>query len=149
MREFEAYYDKKGAWPFLALALVFLTSAVCSPLFLPDEPLAFFIVIGWIIAAVWMFCLFWSVRSKQGVAVEVCDGNLRLYKRKVITVPLSKIWKVMLCEDPGAFAFRAETKTGEYRMDCCVHDCQEKKAQFAELLKAKNIRVETYTEVSD
>lgn len=143
MKEFEAYYSKRGAWIFAFLGIiVFCVMIACLIFWVPD--------VSWIYISIFsviflvLVCVFIIAVRKCGVAVQVSDGKLVLYKKEKVEIALDEIVKVSLFVGNGSFDMTIQTQERKYGVHCFIREQGKKKAELITLLKQAGIRVDTF-----
>ena len=141
-KEFEAYYSKAYAWIFAVLILLFLFAIVMFSVFwIPNVSLIAILTLT-IISAVFAYVFVITIR-KDGVAVQIADNKLILYKKHIIEIPIRNILTVSIHDGNGSFDISVTTPTQKISMHCFIKEQRKKKDEIVFLLKSKGIRVKT------
>ena len=142
-KEFEAHYSKTYASIFAFLLLLFLFGIIMFSIFwLPDMSLAVIIILS-LVSVVWGFMLIITIR-KDGIAVQVADNKLILYKKELIEIPICDITKISINTADGSFDISIKTQTRKYSMHCFIKEQRKKKIELINLLKDKGVLVDTF-----
>ena len=141
-KEFEAYYSKAYAWIFVVLILLFLFAIVMFSVFwIPNVSLIAILILT-IISAVFAYVFVITIR-KDGVAVQIADNKLILYKKHIIQIPIRNILTVTFHVGNGSFDISVKTPTQKISMHCFIKEQRKKKDELIVLLKDKGIKVHT------
>ena len=142
-KEFEAYYSKAFAWIFAVLILVLLFAIVMFSVFwIPNVSLIAILTLT-IISAVFAYVFVITIR-KDGVAVQIADNKLILYKKHIIEIPIRNILTVTFHVGNGSFDISVKTPTQKISMHCFIKEQRKKKDELIVLLKDKGIKVHTF-----
>lgn len=137
-KEFEAHYSPAYAWIFFVLAVTLLIPvavlAILKAFWIP----VYILLI--VISAIFFGVFAWAIR-KKGIAVEITDGKLILYKKKPITIPLSEIYRISINNGNGSFDLSVKTVSKKYSIHCFIKEEQKKKREFVRLFKNRGIAV--------
>ena len=142
-KDFKAYYSKYGAWIFLSCALFCLVAIVLLSIFWVNDSALIFIILFSMIAAVSLFCFADTIR-KDGVAVEIAENKLVLYKKDPVVIPLTDVWYVSVHNGFGSFDILIKTQTKKYQLHCFIKEGRKKKEELICLLRSKGIKVDTF-----
>ena len=142
-KEFEAYYSKAYAWIFATLILLFLFGIVMFSVFWISSLSLIVIVTLSIISLVFTYVFLITIR-KDGVAVEITDNKLILYKKHLVEIPFEDILKVSLHNGDGSFDISIKTSTQKFSMHCFIKEQRKKKDELIVLLESKGIKVDTF-----
>ena len=142
-KEFEAYYSKAYAWIFAILMLLSLFGIVMFSVFwIPNVSLIAIVTLS-IISAVLAYVFVITIQ-KNGVAVQITDNKLFLYKKHLVEIPIEDILKVSLHDGDGSFDISIKTSTQKFSMHCFIKEQRKKKDEFITLLKNKGVTVVTF-----
>ena len=142
-KEFEAYYSKAYAWIFAILMLLSLFWIVMFSVFWISNVSFIAIVTLSIISLVFAYVFAITIR-KDGVAIEITDNKLILYKKHPIEIPIKDILKISIHDGGGSFDILVKTSTQKFRMHCFIKEQRKKKDEFITLLKDKGVKVVTF-----
>ena len=81
---------------------------------------------------------------KDGIAVQVADDKLILYKKELIEIPICDITKISIHDGDGSFDISIKARTRKYSMHCFIKEQRKKKNELISLLKDKGILVNTF-----
>ena len=141
--EFEAYYSKAFAYVFVVLILLLLFGIVMLSIFwIPNVSLIAILTLT-IISAVFAYVFVITIR-KDGVAVEITNNKLILYKKHPIDIPIEDILKISIHDGDGSFDILVKTSSQKYSMHCFIKEQRKKKDELIVLLKNKGIKVDTF-----
>ena len=141
--EFEAYYSKAYAWIFAVLMLLSLFGIVMLSIFWISNVSLIAIVTLSIISVVLAYVFVITIR-KDGVAVQITDSNLILYKKHLIEIPIKDILTISIHDGDGSFDILIKTSSQKYSMHCFIKEQRKKKDELIVLLKNKGIKVHTF-----
>ena len=142
-KEFEAYYSKAYAWIFAVLMLPSLFGIVMFSVFwIPNVSLIAIVTLS-IISVVLAYVFAITIR-KDGVAIEITDNKLILYKKHLIEISIKDILKISIHDGDGSFDISIKTPTQKFSMHCFIKEQRKKKDEFITLLKGKGIKVVTF-----
>ena len=141
--EFEAYYSKAYAWIFAVLMLLSLFGIVKLSIFWISNVSLIAIVTLSIISVVLAYVFVITIQ-KDGVAVQITDNKLFLYKKHLVEIPIEDILKVSLHDGDGSFDISIKTSTKKFSMHCFIKEQRKKKDELIVLLKNKGIKVYTF-----
>lgn len=142
-KEFEAYYSKAYAWIFAVLVLLLLFAiAILSIFWIPIISLIAIVALS--IISVGLAFVFVTTILKDGVAVQITDNKLILYKKHLIEIPIKDILKISIHDGDGSFDILVKTSTQKYSMHCFIKEQRKKKRELIALLEDKGIRVDTF-----
>ena len=142
-KEFEAHYSKTYALLFAFLLLLFLFGIIMFSIFwIPDMSLAAIIIFS-LVSVVCGFMFVVTIR-KDGIAVQVADDKLILYKKELIEIPICDITKISIHDGDGSFDISIKARTRKYSMHCFIKEQRKKKNELISLLKDKGILVNTF-----
>ncbi len=142
-KEFEAYYSKAYAWIFAVLILLLLFGIVMLSVFWISNVSLIVIVTLSIISLVFAYVFAITIR-KDGVAIEITDNKLILYKKHLVEIPFEDILKVSLHDGDGSFDISIKTSMQKFSMHCFIKEQRKKKDEFITLLKDKGVKVVTF-----
>lgn len=138
-RTFEAHYSKHGAWPFLAMAILFIVGIVLFSVFwVPDVSLGMIIVL--FVCTVIFLWVFINTLKKEGVAVSVENGNIVLHKKEKITIPLTYVVKVTM-SNATSLDLSVKHINGSCSLHCFIKDQRKKKQELIQILSDSGIEV--------
>ena len=141
--EFEAYYSKAYAYVFVVLILLLLFGIVMLSIFWISNVSLIAIVTLSIISVVLAYVFVLTIR-KDGVAVEITNNKLILYKKHPIDIPIEDILKISIHDGDGSFDILVKTSSQKYSMHCFIKEQRKKKDELIVLLKNKGIKVDTF-----
>ncbi len=142
-KEFEAYYAKGYAWIFAALILLFLFGIIMFSIFwIPNISLVF-ILTSSLVSFIFAYLFVITIR-KNGVAVQVTDNKLILFKKELVEIPIEDIIKISIHDGDGSFDVSIKTHSEKYSMHCFIKEQRKKKDEFITLLKNKGVKVVTF-----
>ena len=142
-KEFEAYYSKAYTWIFAVLMLLSLFGIVMLSIFwIPNVSLIAILTLT-IISAVFAYVFVITIR-KDGVAVEITNNKLILYKKHLIEIPIKDILTISIHDGDGSFDILVKTSSQKYSMHCFIKEQRKKKDELIVLLKNKGIKVDTF-----
>lgn len=147
-RSYDAYYSKHPAWMFLVMAVIIPTALILSVIFWPDKLIWTRILLSIALVTVMLVMFFITIR-KDGIAIEVTDGQLILHKKTPIEIPLADIIQVTMNDGSGSFDMTVKTKDGKHSMHCFIKEQRKKKDQLMVLLKHEGIRLITFDYSTD
>ena len=81
---------------------------------------------------------------KDGVAVQITDNKLILYKKHLIEIPIKDILKISIHDGDGSFDISIKTPTQKFSMHCFIKEQRKKKDELIVLLKNEGIKVDTF-----
>ena len=139
-KEFEAYYSKAYAWIFAVLLLLFIFAIVMLSVFWISNVSLTAIVTLSIISVVLAYVFVLTIR-KDGVAVEITNNILILYKKHLIEIPIKNILTISIHDGDGSFDILVKTSSQKYSMHCFIKEQRKKKDEFITLLKNKGVKV--------
>ena len=142
-KEFEAYYSKAYAWIFAVLMLLSLFGIVMFSVFWISNVSFIAIVTLSIISLVFAYVFAITIR-KDGVAIEITDNKLILYKKHPIEISIKDILKISIHDGDGSFDISIKTPTQKFSMHCFIKEQRKKKDEFITLLKGKGVKVVTF-----
>ena len=142
-KEFEAYYSKAYAWIFAVLLLLFIFAIVMFSVFWISDLSLIFIVTLSVVSVVLAYVFFITIR-KDGVAVQITDSNLILYKKHLIEIPIKDILTISIHNGNGSFDILIKTSSQKYSMHCLIKEQRKKNDELIVLLKNKGIKVHTF-----
>ena len=142
-KEFEAYYSKAYALIFAILMLLSLFGIVMFSVFWISNVSLIAIVTLSIISVVLAYVFVITIR-KDGVAIEIMDNKLILYKKHPIEISIKDISKISIHDGDGSFDISIKTSTQKFSMHCCIKEQRKKKDEFITLLKGKGVKVVTF-----
>ena len=118
-KEFEAYYSKAYAWIFAILMLLSLFGIVMFSVFwIPNVSLIAIVTLS--IISVVLAYVFVITIQKDGVAVQITDNKLFLYKKHLVEIPIEDILKISIHDGDGSFDISIETPTQNFSMHCFI-----------------------------
>ena len=142
-KEYEAYYSKAYACIFAVLILLLLFGIVMFSIFwIPNVSLIAILTLI-IISAVFAYVFVITIR-KDGVAVQIADNKLILYKKHIIEIPIKNILTVSIHDGDGSFDISIKTQMQKFSMHCFIKEQRKKKDEFITLLKNKGVKVVTF-----
>ena len=142
-KEFEAHYSKAPAWIFAVLILLLLVEIVMLAIFwIPNISLIAIVTLS--IISVILAYVFIITILKDGVAVQITDNKLILYKKHLIEIPIKDILKISIHNGDGSFDISIKTPTQKFSMHCFIKEQRKKKDELIVLLKNKGIKVNTF-----
>ena len=141
--EFEAYYSKAYAWIFAILMLLSLFGIVMFSVFWISNDSLIAIVTLSIISLVFAYVFVITIQ-KDGVAVQITDNKLFLYKKHLVEIPIEDILKVSLHDGDGSFDISIKTSTQKFSMHCFIKEQRKKKDELITLLEDKGVKVFTF-----
>ena len=142
-KEFEAYYSKAYAWIFAVLILLLLFGIVMLSIFwIPNVSLIAIVTLS--IFSVVLAYMFVITIRKDGVAVQITDNKLILYKKHLIEIPIKDLLKISIHDGDGSFDISIKTPTQKFSMHCFIKEQRKKKDELIVLLKKKGIKVHTF-----
>ena len=141
-KEFEAYYSKAYAWIFAVLMLLSLFGIVMFSVFWISNLSFIAIVTLSIISLVYAYVFAITIR-KDGVAIEITNNKLILYKKHPIEISIKDILKISIHDGDGSFDISIKTPTQKFSMHCFIKEQRKKKDEFITLIKGKGIKVVT------
>ena len=141
--EFEAYYSKAYAYVFVVLILLLLFGIVMFSIFWISNVSLIAIVTLSIISVVLAYVFVLTIR-KDGVAVEITNNKLILYKKHLIEIPIKNILTISIHDGDGSFDISVKTSSQKYSMHCFIKEQRKKKDELIVLLKNKGIKVDTF-----
>ena len=142
-KEFEAYYSKAYAWIFAILMLLSLFGIVMFSVFWISNISFIAIVTLSIISLVFAYVFAITIR-KDGVAIEITDNKLILYKKHPIEIPIKDILTISIHDGDGSFDILIKTSSQKYSLHCFIKEQRKKKDELIVLLKNKGIKVHTF-----
>ena len=142
-KEFEAYYSKAYAWIFAVLLLLFIFAIVMFSVFWISNLSLIFIVTLSVVSVVLAYVFVITIR-KDGVAVQITDNKLILYKKHLIEIPIKDILTISIHNGNGSFDILIKTSSQKYSMHCFIKEQRKKKDELIVLLKNKGIKVHTF-----
>lgn len=108
--EFEAYYSKAYAYVFVVLILLLLFGIVMLSIFwIPNVSLIAILTLA-IISAVFAYVFVITIR-KDGVAVQITDNKLILYKKHLIEISIKDILTISIHDGDGSFDILIKTSS--------------------------------------
>ena len=142
-KEFEAHYSKAHAWIFAVLILLLLLGIIMLAIFwIPNVSLIAIVTLS-IISVVLAYVFVLTIR-KDGVAVQITDNKLILYKKHLIEIPIKDILTISIHDGDGSFDVLIKTSSQKYSMHCFIKEQRKKKDEFITLLKDKGVKVVTF-----
>ena len=141
--EFEAYYSKAYAYVFVVLILLLLFGIVMFSIFWISNVSLIAIVTLSIISVALAYVFVITIR-KDGVAVQITDNKLILYKKHLIEIPIKDILTISIHDGDGSFDVLIKTSSQKYSMHCFIKEQRKKKDEFITLLKDKGVKVVTF-----
>ena len=141
--EFEAYYSKAYAYVFVVLILLLLFGIVMFSIFWISNLSLIFIVTLSVVSVVLAYVFVITIR-KDGVAVQITDSNLILYKKHLIEIPIKDILTISIHDGDGSFDILIKASSQKYSMHCFIKEQRKKKDELIVLLKNKGIKVDTF-----
>ena len=141
--EFEAYYSKAYAWIFAVLMLLSLFGIVMLSIFWISNLSLILIVTLSLVSVVLAYVFIITIR-KDGVAVQITDSNLILYKKHLIEIPIKDILTISIHDGDGSFDILVKTSSQKYSMHCFIKEQRKKKDELISLFKNKGIKVDTF-----
>ena len=142
-KEFDAYYSKAYAWIFAVLMLLSLCGIVVFSAFWISNVSFIAIVTLSIISLVFAYVFAITIR-KDGVAIEITDNKLILYKKHPIEISIKDILKISIHDGDGSFDISIKTPTQKFSMHCFIKEQRKKKDEFITLLTCKGVKVVTF-----
>ena len=142
-KEFEAYYSKAYAWIFAVLLLLFIFAIVMFSVFWISNLSLIFIVTLSVVSVVLAYVFVITIR-KDGVAVQITDSSLILYKKHLIEIPIKDILTISIHDGDGSFDILIKTSSQKYSMHCFIKEQRKKKNELIFLLEIKGIKVDTF-----
>ena len=142
-KEFEAYYSKAYAWIFAVLLLLFIFAIVMFSVFWISN-ISLIAIVTLSIISVVLACVFVLTIRKDGVAVEITNNKLILYKKHLIEIPIKNILTISIHDGDGSFDILIKTSSQKYSMHCFIKEQRKKKDELIVLLKNKGIKVHTF-----
>ncbi len=141
--EFEAHYSKAHAWIFAVLILLLLLGIVMLAIFwIPNVSLIAIVTLS--IISVILAYVFIITILKDGVAVQITDNKLILYKKHLFEIPIKDILKISIHNGDGSFDISIKTPTQKFSMHCFIKEQRKKKDELIVLLKNKGIKVNAF-----
>ena len=142
-KEFEAHYSKAHAWIFAVLILLLLVEIVMLAIFwIPNVSLIAIVTLS--IISVILAYVFIITILKDGVAVQITDNKLILYKKHLIEIPIKDILKISIHNGDSSFDISIKTPTQKFSMHCFIKEQRKKKNELIVLLKNKGIKVNAF-----
>ena len=141
--EFEAYYSKAYAYVFAVLILLLLFGIVMFSIFWISNLSLIFIVTLSVVSVVLAYVFVITIR-KDGVAFQIADNKLILYKKHIIEIPIKNILTVSIHDGDGSFDISIKTQTQKFSMHCFIKEQRKKKDELIALFKNKGIKVDTF-----
>ena len=141
--EFEAYYSKSYAWLFAVLMLLSLFGIVMLSIFWISN-VSLIAIVSLSITSVVLAYVFVITIRKDGVAVQIADNKLILYKKHIIEIPIKDILTVSIHDGDGSFDISIKTQTQKFSMHCFIKEQRKKKGELIALFKNKGIKVDTF-----
>ena len=141
-KEFEAYYSKAYAWIFAVLLLLFIFAIVMFSVFWISNLSLIFIVTLSVVSVILAYVFVITIR-KDGVAVQITNNKLILYKKHLIEIPIKNILTISIHDGDGSFDILVKTSSQKYSMHCFIKEQRKKKDELIVLLKNKGIKVDT------
>ena len=138
-KEFEAYYSKAYAWIFAVLMLLSLFGILMLSIFWISNVSLIAIVTLSIILVVLAYVFVITIR-KDGVAVQITDNKLILYKKHLIEIPIKDILTISIHDGDGSFDVLIQTSSQKYSMHCFIKEQRKKKTELIALLREKGER---------
>ena len=142
-KDFEAYYSKAYAWIFAVLLLLFIFAIVMFSVFWISNLSLLFIVTLSVVSVVLAYVFVITIR-KDGVAVQITNNKLILYKKHLIEIPIKNILTISIHDGDGSFDILVKTSSQKYSMHCFIKEQRKKKDELIVLLKNKGIKVDTF-----
>ena len=142
-KEFEAYYSKAYAWIFAVLMLLSLFGIVMFSVFWISN-VSFIAIVTLSIISLVFACVFAITIRKDGVAIEITDNKLILYKRHPIEIPIKDRLTISIHDGDGSFDILVKTSSQKFSMHCFIKEQRKKKNEFITLLKGKGVKVVTF-----
>lgn len=142
-KAFEAYYSPQWAWVWLFLAIIF---AICISLlaFLLPYPLSLIMTLSFSVCLLFFLWMYRKTKQQTGIAAEIVDDVLILYKKEIVSIPLNEIQRIDIHDGYGSFDLIVKTAGKRIQFHCFIEDQMEKKRQLIRYLKSKSINVQTY-----
>lgn len=142
-KSFEAYYSPQWAWLWLVLAIIF---AICIGLFvlLLPYPLSLIMTLSFSVCLLFFLWMYRKTKQQMGIAAEIVDDVLILYKKEIVSIPLNEIQRIDIHDGYGSFDLIVKTAGKRIQFHCFIEDQMEKKRQLIQYLKSKSINVQTY-----
>ena len=141
--EFEAYHSQAYGKVFFAIGAFILLGAVMLSVAGIEGFSPFYFIILLISAAVFFAFARYALRN-QGIALEIKDNTLLLYKRELIEIPLDDIIEISLHDGDGSFDIRVSHRGGTDSLHCFIGEQRKKKDEFIAVLKMYGVRVHTF-----
>ncbi len=141
--EFEAYYSKAYAYVFVVLILLLLFGIVMFSIFWISNLSLIFIVTLSVVSVILAYVFVITIR-KDGVAVQITNNKLILYKKHLIEIPIKNILTISIHDDDGSFDILVKTSSQKYSMHCFIKEQRKKKDELIVLLKNKGIKDDTF-----
>ena len=142
-KDFEAYYSKAYAWIFAVLLLLFIFAIVMFSVFWISNLSLIFIVTLSVVSVILAYVFVITIR-KDGVAVQITNNKLILYKKHLIEIPIKNILTISIHDGDGSFDILVKTSSQKYSMHCLIKEQRKKKDELIVLLKNKGIKVYTF-----
>ena len=142
-KEFEVNYSKAYAWIFAVLLLLFIFAIVMFSVFWISNLSLIFIVTLSVVSVILAYVFVITIR-KDGVAVQITDNKLILYKKHLIEIPIKDILTISIHDGDGSFDVLIKTSSQKYSMHCFIKEQRKKKDELIVLLKNKGIKVHTF-----
>ena len=142
-KEFEAYYSKAYAWIFAVLLLLFIFAIVMFSVFWISNLSLIFIVTLSVVSVILAYVFVITIR-KDGVAVQITNNKLILYKKHLIEIPIKNILTISIHDGDGSFDISIKTPTQKFSMHCFIKEQRKKKDELIVLLKNKGIKVDAF-----
>lgn len=150
-KTFDAYYSPQWAWIYSFLSAVFALAIALFVLFLflfSDS--LFLLILLPLLIVLSFFCIFLfsrmyrKTKQQTGIAAEIVDDVLILYKKETVSIPLNEIQRIDIHDGHGSFDLIVKTAGKRIQFHCFIEDQIEKKRQLIRYLKSKSINVQTY-----
>ena len=142
-KEFEANYSKAYAWIFAVLLLLFIFAIVMFSVFWISN-LSLISIVTLSVISVFLAYVFVITIRKDGVAVQITDSNLVLYKKHLIEIPIKDILTISIHDGDGSFDILIKTSSQKYSMHCFIKEQRKKKDELIALFKNKGIKVHIF-----
>ena len=142
-KDFEAYYSKVYAWIFAVLLMLLIFAIVMFSVFWISNLSLIFITTLSIISVVLAYMFVVTIQN-DGVAVQIMDNKLILYKKRPIKIPIKDILAISIYDGDGSFDISIKTPTQKFSMHCFIKEQRKKKDELIVLLKNEGIKVDTF-----
>lgn len=141
--EFEAYHSEAYGKVFSAIgALILLGAVMLLAANIPGFGIFEFAVL--IIAAAVFFAFARYALRNRGIALEMDNESLILFKKEMIVIPFEDIIEIAVHDGDGSFDIRVRHRGGTDSLHCFIKEQRKKKREFIDILKSHGVRVHTF-----